>query len=78
MLYHHQDEWPEACSFVCFYCHHPITEKPFINWIGDSTIYLHPPCVLELCLRLLKDVHEFECRYTKEVVFEDWPPGPHN
>jgi hypothetical protein len=45
----------------CFYCCQPITE-PFVVWLGyPRAISVHPPCVVELTIGLLRDVHEFEC-----------------
>ncbi len=36
----------------CFYCH----------WSGSTgSICLHPTCVIELTIRLYRDVHEIEC-----------------
>ena len=55
----------------CFYCGAPI-ERPFIEWHGQNanrknfeTIHLHPECCLELTIRLLRDFHEWECRFLK-------------
>lgn len=45
---------------TCFYCHNT-TADPAITWAGATAeIFLHPACVVELALRLLRDVHEFE------------------
>ena len=35
---------------------------PAVHWMGhDSDIFLHPRCVLDLFVRLARDVHETEC-----------------
>jgi hypothetical protein len=54
----------DACrgSADCFYCGHPMT-SPGIQWLGSTgEIWLHPGCVVELTIRLYRDVHEIECR----------------
>lgn len=45
----------------CFYCGDTIRDVG-IMWMGlTGHVYLHPPCVVELTIRLLRDVHEYEC-----------------
>ncbi len=45
----------------CYYCGEPLT-VPFVMWQGfGEAIGLHPPCVVELTIRLYRDVHEIEC-----------------
>lgn len=45
----------------CFYCDTPLTD-PAVRWIGATgVITLHPRCVLDLFVRLARDVHETEC-----------------
>jgi hypothetical protein len=56
----------------CFYCQEARDEKgrtPVIMWMGGpskvngtTTIYLHHDCAMDLCLRILRDVHESQCR----------------
>lgn len=44
----------------CFYCYGPVY-TPGVLWMGStSEVVLHPPCVLELFLRLSRDVLEIE------------------
>ena len=44
----------------CFYCGRQIRAIA-IYWIGDDgELWLHPPCVVELTIRLYRDVHEVE------------------
>ncbi len=46
----------------CFYCGHRLA-YPIIGWMGRSTdIVLHHHCALALCVRLIRDVHEVECK----------------
>jgi hypothetical protein len=46
----------------CFYCYEPLTD-PSVMWRGQSgEIFLHPACVMELMLRLLRDVYETELK----------------
>ncbi len=45
----------------CFYCGRPLS-FPFILWMGTSDLALHPHCVVELSIRLFRDVHEVECK----------------
>jgi hypothetical protein len=51
----------------CFYCSAPIQEFPYIDWLGTSEIDFHPACVIELCVRLLRDVHQVECESKLEA-----------
>ena len=45
----------------CFLCWNPL-EDPAIHWMGSTgDIYLHPACVIELAIRMFRDVHEVEC-----------------
>ena len=49
-----------AVGLGCFYCYRPL-EDPAIYWAGSSgEIYLHPPCVLALGIRLARDCHEVD------------------
>ena len=52
----------------CFYCHTAL-QAPFVVWMGapltdtdDGRLALHPACVLDLFVRLVRDVHEIECK----------------
>ena len=52
----------------CFYCHEPLGPQG-VMWSGTSgEIILHPGCVIELTIRLLRDVHEIECQRKAEMV----------
>lgn len=52
---------------ICFYCFRPLT-PPYVMWMGSiGAVSLHPPCAVEMTIRLLRDVHEVECR-TKRYV----------
>lgn len=46
---------------ACFYCYGPIY-PPGVMWMGsdDLAVVLHPPCVLELFIRLGRDVLQIE------------------
>ena len=59
----HPDAWfPESFRRQpCYYCYSPLT-SPFVVWMGaGEPIALHPACVVELSIRLFRDVHEIEC-----------------
>jgi hypothetical protein len=44
----------------CFYCYGPVY-PPGVMWMGSGgDLVLHPPCVLELYLRLGRDVLQIE------------------
>ena len=44
----------------CFYCYQPIAAVA-IFWMGNECdLWLHPECVVELTIRLFRDVHEYE------------------
>ena len=46
----------------CFYCHGTL-EDPAVMWMGHhGNILLHPGCVVDLTIRLFRDVHEIQCR----------------
>jgi hypothetical protein len=45
----------------CFYCAGLVLDV-CIQWRGEGEIMLHPACAVDLCLRILRDVHEVECR----------------
>jgi hypothetical protein len=46
----------------CFFCYRPLT-RPFVLWSGASGyLSLHPACVLNLFLRLARDVWELQCK----------------
>jgi hypothetical protein len=54
---------PILDGMVCAYCHHLITETCITWWgVRDKDLTLHPACAVDLCLRILRDVHEVECR----------------
>jgi hypothetical protein len=53
---------------VCFYCWGPL-DNPAIEWSGSTGfICLHPGCVVELAIRLVRDVHEVESRTGRYVM----------
>jgi len=72
------EQWPE-CELVgrrCFYCGRPV-QPPGVYWhgFGDEDvpwIVLHPGCVIDLFVRLARDVHEIECRTRYCVTVESW------
>lgn len=43
----------------CFFCAEPLT-TPFIMWQAASRLVLHPRCAVDLVIRLMRDVHEFQ------------------
>ena len=47
--------------YSCYYCHKPLTH-PRIEWVSKTNLYLHPVCARDLCIRLLRDVWEYECK----------------
>ena len=58
----------------CYYCGKPVS-LPYIHSLGSaarSPLAVAPylACTVELCLRLLRDVHEFECKYHSRVNWE--------
>ena len=54
----------------CFYCYQVIDEETYaVQWRGgDHDLWLHPGCVMELSLRLFRDVHEIECMSHEEPL----------
>jgi len=55
--------WPLPDGVQCFYCYNPI-KSVGVMWVGstDEHLYLHPACVFSLFTRLVRDVHEIECK----------------
>lgn len=50
-----------AVGDTCFYCGR-LTRDPAVLWLGHTgRMVLHPPCVVELTIRLMRDLHEWEC-----------------
>lgn len=46
----------------CWYCYNSFS-WPMIIWVGNEyNAWLHPGCALALCMRLIRDVHEIECK----------------
>ncbi len=59
-----RNEWPdnELVDQPCFFCGQPVS-PPAVSWRGcaehdDPWLLLHPGCMLELFVRLARDVHE--------------------
>ena len=53
---------------TCFYCSQTVN-PPWIEWIGHTTITLHPDCCMEFILRLAHDLHQYECEDRLECEF---------
>ena len=52
----------------CCYCGQELP-YPFIAWWGfGETVALHVGCTVELCIRLLRDVHQVECETHQDVT----------
>src|SRR5688500_2655834 len=57
----------------CFYCGKP-APPPAVMWTGKGgpgsyfDLILHPPCLMELFLRLGRDVWQLECQHHAETV----------
>jgi len=45
---------------TCLYCRKPMTSGYGTFWSGATEIYLHPPCLMELTVRMYRDVHQIE------------------
>ena len=58
--------WP------CFYCHKPLT-FPSVQWRGANIdpAVMHPKCVLELTIRLFRDLHEIELQSPRYLTDRD-------
>jgi hypothetical protein len=53
----------------CFHCGATVVD-PGIMWSGFSDdVFLHPACALELTIRLMRDVHEYEHRTGDRVTW---------
>lgn len=63
-----------ASGQTCFHCCQPVTEDPAIYWLGANEqnesidLMLHPACALDFALRLLRDVHAYECQMHLRAV----------
>lgn len=63
----------DAGEDVCFYCYRQLN-APVVMWMGStSNIYLHPACVVELGIRLFRDVHQIECATNSYVTARTTP-----
>ena len=53
----------------CFYCCYPFERgDSYVEWMGAiGDILLHPECVVEMMLRMMRDVHEYECLVGKAI-----------
>lgn len=60
MIHHQRNDFfprvPE--SIACYYCGQAIDCAPFLEWVSDPSIYLHPSCGLAFTSRILHDVTE--------------------
>ena len=57
----------------CYYCAAHLG-SPFVMWMGaGEPLALHPRCVVELSIRLLRDVHQVECETGNDITN---PPKP--
>ena len=59
----------ELVGTPCFFCSAPLT-APFVAWRGAAPdmLALHPGCVLDLTMRLMRDVWELECKTELRVT----------
>ncbi len=53
---------------TCFYCKKPLTSGYAAYWNGTTELYLHAPCLVELTIRMYRDVHEVELLNHKNVT----------
>lgn len=65
---------PEDC--ICFHCYQLVV-PPMVAWMGSTAeIVMHPACVVELAIRLFRDVHEIEKTTQRYVTgprsVEEW------
>jgi hypothetical protein len=67
---------------LCFYCGE-LVHDPAVVWRGRTdceqclgNICLHPVCAVEFCLRILRDVHEWECTTHSELLARQVGGGP--
>lgn len=51
----------------CFYCSKPVDGRG-VCWIGSFELVLHAECTVELMIRLMRDVHEYELRSKRYVT----------
>jgi hypothetical protein len=60
-------KWPPDDICECFYCGAAVS-PPLIEWLGlggHGATYFHAECAVEFTIRLMRDVHEYECRHVK-------------
>jgi hypothetical protein len=54
---------------ICFYCSHSVIGGKFVQWDGSNAIIvLHPQCVIDLTLRMGKDVHKIQCETNTQAA----------
>jgi hypothetical protein len=68
LLYDEKDERaktggldPNPHKGDCLLCSEKLN-YPIIYWMGDPPIYFHAECCRSICIRLLRDVWEWECK----------------
>jgi len=49
-------------SETCFYCDRKIALGWAVQWQGTTAIFLHPGCAVEFTIRIMRDIHDIECR----------------
>ena len=65
-----RDIYHDLNDVLCFFCFEVLTlwgdtRTPIIHWAGATgDIYLHPDCVLQLAIRMFRDVHEVQIKKT--------------
>lgn len=59
-MIHHQrnDFFTSMPPTACYYCGQAIDSAPFLEWMGEPSMYLHPSCGLAFSCRLVQDVTE--------------------
>ena len=64
-----------AADQQCFVCCEPV-DDPSIMWSGFSAdIFFHPACALELAIRLMRDIHEYEHRTGDRIAWRATKPA---
>lgn len=63
-------------SATCFYCNDWLGDE-IIEWHGHHSnapqlhaIAMHPACAVELCIRILRDAHQYECQTHRKIKLE--------
>lgn len=56
-----------GCQSECDHCNEPIANGSLaIEWHGGPDFTMHIECATHVCIRVLRDIHEADCKMSDE------------